>query len=197
VNGVISVIGTFANCLRNIADPMLLPSMRDGQITSQMVVNNTIQFNNLHLVCPLSSFFSLSLSPLLASHLACSQIDAVEGSATLDFYLRLRWTDNRVDMPLFWAKMGKKVQFVDITSLYQDEVLAVWLPDIRFHDVSNVEYLAQVPSLALTCLLTSLMTTLSPSLSSHSLSLCLSLSVSLSLSLSLCLSLSLSLSLPH
>jgi hypothetical protein len=146
----------------------------------------------------LSTLFpSLSLSVSLSPHLFCFQIDAVEGSATLDFYLRLRWTDNRVDMPLFWAKMGKKVQFVDITSLYQDEVLAVWLPDIRFHDVSNVEYLAQVPSLALTCLLTSLMTTLSPSLSSHSLSLCLSLSVSLSLSLSLCLSLSLSLSLPH
>jgi hypothetical protein len=51
VNGVISVIGTFANCLANIADPMLLPSMRDGHITSQIVVNNSIQFNNLHLVC--------------------------------------------------------------------------------------------------------------------------------------------------
>jgi hypothetical protein len=72
VNGVISVIGTFANCLRNIADPMLLPSMRDGQITSQMVVNNTIQFNNLHLVCPLSSLLSLSLSlSLLSWPLTC------------------------------------------------------------------------------------------------------------------------------
>jgi hypothetical protein len=47
-------------------------------------------------------------------------------------------------MPLFWEKMGSKVQFVDLTSLYQDDVLAIWLPDIRFHGAAEVEYLAQV-----------------------------------------------------
>jgi hypothetical protein len=47
-------------------------------------------------------------------------------------------------MPLFWEKMGPKVQFVDLTSLFQDDILAIWLPDVRFHDASEVEYLAQV-----------------------------------------------------
>lgn len=47
-------------------------------------------------------------------------------------------------MPLFWSKMSSKVQFVDITSLYQDGILAIWLPDIRFHDASDINYLAQV-----------------------------------------------------
>jgi hypothetical protein len=54
---------TFLNCLLNIADPMLLPSMRNGEITSQMVVNNTLQFNNLHTV-KIFIFLHLFIIPL-------------------------------------------------------------------------------------------------------------------------------------
>jgi hypothetical protein len=54
---------TFINCLLNIADPMLLPSMRNGEITSQMVVNNTLQFNNLHTV-KIFIFLLLFIIPL-------------------------------------------------------------------------------------------------------------------------------------
>jgi hypothetical protein len=72
-------------------------------------------------------------------------------------------------MPLFWAKMGPKVRFVDLTSLFQDDILAIWLPDVRFHDVSDVEYLAQVPHFIVS--LDDLVTSLSPSPLPHSLSL--------------------------
>jgi hypothetical protein len=46
-------------------------------------------------------------------------------------------------MPLFWAKAGK-LRNVDITSAWQDGTLAIWVPDIRFHDAASMEVLAQV-----------------------------------------------------
>jgi hypothetical protein len=73
------------------------------------------------------------------------QVDAVAGSVKVDFYLRLYWRDNRFNMPLFWQKTSpaqRKDGFY-LTQLLELEELAIWMPDIRFHDAANIEVLAQ------------------------------------------------------
>jgi hypothetical protein len=88
-----------------------------------MIVNTSIQLNNLH------------------------SVDAVAGTATLDFYLRLYWQDNRLAMPLFWNKTSNAIQQngVELTNLLTLNTSAgIWFPDIRFHDVVEVDYVVQV-----------------------------------------------------
>ena len=74
------------------------------------------------------------------------QIDAIAGTATLDFYLRLYWRDNRFNMSVFWSKCSKsmKKDGFDLTRLVDNGEVSFWLPDIRFHDLAEMEALAGV-----------------------------------------------------
>ena len=48
VNGEISTTQTFYNCLGNIADPYNIPTFYNGTFNGVMMVQNSIQLNNLH-----------------------------------------------------------------------------------------------------------------------------------------------------
>jgi hypothetical protein len=122
VNGEISATKTFYNCLKNIAEPLSLPSIYNGTVNGVVDVLTSIQFNNLH------------------------EIDAVAGKATLDFYLRLFWRDDRYNMPLFWNKMSKKLKStgIELTLIKEQDDGQIWYPDVRFHDVTEIEYIVEV-----------------------------------------------------
>ena len=69
------------------------------------------------------------------------------GSVTLDFYLRLYWTDNRFNMPMLWNKLSKTVRSngFEITRILENNSSCpFWLPDIRFHDAASVDYIVEV-----------------------------------------------------
>ena len=77
----------------------------------------------------------------------CDQIDAVGGTVSMDFYLRLYWQDNRLSMPLFWEQMSPTVRKngIDLTQYFAaNPGNSFWLPDVRFHDAQNLNYLVQV-----------------------------------------------------
>jgi hypothetical protein len=71
INGMISATQTFYNCLANVADPLNIPILYNGSVHGTMIINTSIQLNNLQ------------------------DIDAVASTASLDFYLRLYWEDPR------------------------------------------------------------------------------------------------------
>jgi hypothetical protein len=122
VNGEISATNTFYACLKNIAEPLSLPSIYNGTVNGVVDVLTSIQFNNLH------------------------EIDAVAGTATLDFYLRLYWRDDRYNMPLFWNKISKKLRStgIELTLIKEQDEGKIWYPDVRFHDVTEIEYIVEV-----------------------------------------------------
>jgi hypothetical protein len=71
------------------------------------------------------------------------QVDAVAGTATMDFYLRLYWQDSRYNMPLFWKKMSPQIRKYGIELTRFQSSVNFWQPDIRFHDVSDVNYIVE------------------------------------------------------
>jgi hypothetical protein len=122
INGIISLSKTLQKCVENIADPLTIPTFYKGKYNGVLLVNTSIQVNNLH------------------------SIDAVAGETTLDFYLRLYWYDNRLAMPIFWNQTSPQVQKdgIDITSMLDSNPgINIWKPDVRFHDASEVEYIVQ------------------------------------------------------
>ena len=121
---LISFSQTMRNCLDNVADPLLIPTFYNSTFNGVILINATIQLNNLHF------------------------IDPIAGEVTLDFYLRLYWYDNRLAMPVFWNKMSKSVQAngIELTALVadpEDTGVDIWKPDVRFHDASDVDYIVE------------------------------------------------------
>lgn len=50
-------------------------------------------------------------------------------------------------MPAFWKKMSKTVQKngIELTNLLNlNDSAGIWMPDIRFHDVVEVDYVVEV-----------------------------------------------------
>lgn len=68
------------------------------------------------------------------------------GTAELDFYLRLYWRDNRMNMPLFWEKVSPQLRKDGfyLTSIMTRDPAIFWTPDVRFHDIVTFDVLAQV-----------------------------------------------------
>ncbi len=56
-------------------------------------------------------------------------------------------------MPIFWNKVDKRIQTfgIEITPLLSigNSSVGVFLPDVRFHDASELEYIVQVCGLTL------------------------------------------------
>ncbi len=65
---------------------------------------------------------------------------------TLDFYIRLYWFDERLNMPLFWNKTSPSVQQkgIDISNMLTNDSIYMWLPDIQFNDGLEVTTLTEV-----------------------------------------------------
>lgn len=125
--GKLSAQLNFFKCASNIVDAPGLPVLRDGELIGTMLVNSSIQLNNLHSVDPLS------------------------GSMTIDFYWRVFWHDKRFHMPVFWERMPDylRTRGLDLSRLkdHQDGPL-IWIPDLRFHDATDLKILVEVPLLA-------------------------------------------------
>lgn len=64
----------------------------------------------------------------------------------MDFYWRLYWQDNRLAMPEFWKRMSKTIQKngIELTMLLTNDSVGMWVPDIRFHDVAQIDYIVEV-----------------------------------------------------
>ena len=64
----------------------------------------------------------------------------------MDFYWRLWWQDNRLAMPVFWNSVSPAMRKagIELTMLLTNDSVGMWLPDIRFHDVVEVDYVVEV-----------------------------------------------------
>ncbi len=64
----------------------------------------------------------------------------------MDFYWRLWWQDNRLAMPVFWNSVSPAMRKagIELTMLLTNDSVGMWLPDIRFHDVTEVDYVVEV-----------------------------------------------------
>lgn len=124
INEMISATQTIDNCIANIPDPYSIPTFYNGSYQGSMKVFSNIQINNLH------------------------DVDAITGTITIDFYLRLFWKDNRFNMPLFWDQLDNSTQAygVDLTKLVDSNYgnAPFWLPDIRFHDAASIDVIVDV-----------------------------------------------------
>jgi hypothetical protein len=110
--GELNVQANFFKCVRNITDATNLPVVRDGQLIGTMLINSSIQLNNLHTVDPLA------------------------GTITIDFYWRVFWHDKRFYMPAFWEKVSPyfRSRGIDVSRLKDfDGGAIMWVPDVRFH----------------------------------------------------------------
>lgn len=125
VNDAISASQIMTNCITNIPDPYNIPTFYNGSFIEGMTIFSNIQINNLH------------------------EVDAVSGTVTIDFYLRLYWRDNRFNMPLFWEKLDQQAQGygVEITKLIDLGGTPIWLPDLHFHDAASLDVIIDVSSL--------------------------------------------------
>ncbi len=122
INGVISATSTFFACMNNMADPGMLPTFFNGSYTGITQINTTLVMNNLEY------------------------IDEIEGTARLQFSLRLYWQDNRYAMPALWDDMNPNTysQGIDLTqSVLNNGNTFLWLPTMRFPDASEVNIISQ------------------------------------------------------
>lgn len=122
VNGMISATQTLYNCLANVADPGMIPSFYNGSYQETLVVNTSITLNNLE------------------------RIDEVEGTARLQFSMRLIWFDHRLAMPNFWEKMSPSAQQfgIDLTDVIAvNDSIIMWQPLLRFPDASDITFQMQ------------------------------------------------------
>lgn len=119
VNGELSATQTFYNCLANVADPGMIPTYYNGSYHGVLLMNSTMVLNNLE------------------------RIDEVEGTARLQFSLRLRWRDDRLAMPNFWDKVTPLTQSsgIDLTNIFfTNTSFVIWTPVLRFTDASDVQF---------------------------------------------------------
>lgn len=119
INGELSATQTFFNCLSNVADPGMLPTYYNGSYHGLLVMNSSMVLNNLE------------------------RVNEVEGTARLQFSLRLRWQDDRLAMPNFWSKVSAKTQSsgIDLTNVFfTNTSFVVWTPVLRFTDSSDVQF---------------------------------------------------------
>mmetsp|Transcript_14316 Transcript_14316/g.21434 ORF Transcript_14316/g.21434 Transcript_14316/m.21434 type:complete len:495 (+) Transcript_14316:102-1586(+) len=122
VNDQPSVVQTLAHCLSVIADPILPPSYYKDY--NRTVVKADIILNNLHF------------------------INEIEGTAQVDFYFRLFWSDPRVSLTTLWDQVNPElsIQGAEISGLIFDNeefMYKLWTPDIHFVDAQSVDYIGQ------------------------------------------------------
>lgn len=122
VKGMLSSTQTMANCMNNIADPGMLPTYSNGSYHGLTHINTTMVMNNLEV------------------------IDEIQGTAQLQFTLRLFWRDDRYSMPLFWDRVDRSAWGIgiDITqTVMENNDVTFWLPIMRFPDAAEVNVMYQ------------------------------------------------------
>eukprot|EP01031_Cornospumella_fuschlensis_P032707 gene32707-39542_t len=121
VFGKLSAAQTFYNCLQHVADPQMIATFYNNQYNGVFELKSSITLNSL------------------------DNIDEIEGSAKLQFSLRLYWEDDRFAMPVFWAHTDNQTREtgIDLTTIITNDSIALWMPEIRFPDASSVTYQAE------------------------------------------------------
>jgi hypothetical protein len=113
-SGAPSFSKTFAICLENALDPLLFGGYATGTLIpfeAQVSLNNVVAVNE------------------------------VENTVTIDFLLRVYWTDARLSMPALWDAMGTSVQAsgVDLMQYVDSGNPGFWKPDFVFSEASSME----------------------------------------------------------
>ncbi len=74
-----------------------------------------------------------------------TQINEIDGSATLQITMDFGWKDRRYNMPAFWDKTYFGYSGLDLTHpfLHNDSVI-FWTPEIVFPDAAELEIQSQV-----------------------------------------------------
>ena len=79
-------------------------------------------------------------------------INEVDGTAGVDFFLRLGWVDERLHFPSLWSALDARItsQGADILQSVNNELIdpGLWLPDLLFLDVCNYHCCIRVTCVA-------------------------------------------------
>ena len=126
--GRIDVERMLYNCSENIPGARVPPSYFPR-------VLNDSQLQNVSNYDPIILDVQLAVNNLI-------KVSDITNEFTLDFFLRLVWTDDRIVMPNIWSYLHPETSLEGIEiSRYiqsQDE-LKFWLPDIYFYESTDVE----------------------------------------------------------
>lgn len=116
VQNSLSATQTFYNCLNNVPDAAMIATFYNAQYNGQLRINTSITLNNLEYV------------------------NEIEGTARLQFSMRLFWQDDRFAMPVFWNKTSPLTQAygIDLTTILLNDSIIVWQPQIRFPDAADL-----------------------------------------------------------
>jgi hypothetical protein len=89
---------------------------------------------------PVETFSSFQVNGMMS-------LSELEGTATFDFFWRIYWLDQRMNMPAFWTAINETrpeltTAGIDITGMvYNQEPLNVWLPDLFLTTAKEVNVL--------------------------------------------------------
>jgi hypothetical protein len=113
-SGKASFQKTFATCLENAHDPLLF----EGYATNNHItVQAQVALNNL------------------------VEVNEVQNTVSVDFLLRVYWTDTRLNMPALWDALGPEMSAtgVDLYQFIQAGNPGFWLPDFVFSEASSFD----------------------------------------------------------
>ncbi len=100
----------------------MVPTFFNGSYSGVTVINTTLGMNNLEA------------------------INEIDGTARLQFTMRLYWEDRRFAIPALWSQMDPNTynDGIDLTqTILNNGNVFIWLPTIRFPDASEVNIISQ------------------------------------------------------
>ena len=121
IDGRIDVSAMLLGCSKNISGVLLPPSYYPEDVNNPIPINVEVQLaiNNLISVSDLTSEF------------------------TMNFFLRVLWTDDRFSMPMMWSELSSEAakEGIEISKYIenQGEPLNIWLPDLYFYESTSTE----------------------------------------------------------
>ena len=114
----IDTYATFLKCLSRISGPKLIPSLNQSE---PVTVYTSLELNNI------------------------GDIDPAGALVELDFYLRLWWSDPRLNMPAYWESRGTAVKEVHLDRIFYDSAgVFIWRPDIFYHDGLDIKVIRNI-----------------------------------------------------
>jgi hypothetical protein len=123
-SGVVDIARTLYNCSDNMPSALSPNSYNTGNYIS---VNSSINLNNL------------------------VSISEIDGSATLDFYWRMLWVDERWDISDLWSNVpvGLSGEGIELVNMIQNSnsALNIWMPDLFLQDATQMEVLSETVKL--------------------------------------------------